>query len=112
MSRSRSASSAKVGRGTSRTAISFSSSTGSWSTGARTIDGGVAALQGLAELAERTDEPAVVEPGVQVLEHDQRGFLESAERLERGVRVLGLGRGARPRGSRRGGGARARRTSR
>src|SRR6185369_13818336 len=53
--------------------------------------GGVAALQRLAELAERADEAAVVQPRVEVLEHDQRRFLEAAQRLQRGVGLLGLG---------------------
>jgi hypothetical protein len=58
----------------------------------------VAALQRLAELSERADQPAVVEPGMEVLEDDQGGFLESAECLERGEGVLGLGRQRDPAG--------------
>jgi hypothetical protein len=43
---------------------------------------GVAALQGLPELAEGADQTAVVEPGMEVLEDDQRRFLEAAEGLQ------------------------------
>jgi hypothetical protein len=54
--------------------------------------GGVAALQCLAELTERADEAAVVEPGVEILEHHQRRLLQPAEGLERRVRLLCLRR--------------------
>ena len=60
-------------------------------------DGGrVAALQRLAELPDGPDEATVVEPGVEILEDDQRRLLQPAQRLERGVGVLGLGREGNP----------------